>query len=350
MPSTDGVDLGCFTVVLDLPQLLRDPLWQFAGVVLTSLAILVAIVVYRKQRKIKSLDCKVLSATPLLTVKEELEGKLQVLYESRPIKSAHLVMIEFKNSGTDPILPGDFIQPLGVTFGSESKLLTSEIVETFPTESSPIVTTTAGGLVVTPLLINQGDFLRAKCLVENYAGSVRPSGRIVGVREIGMEMPDETLPGSLLLVFLLIGLSGSMGGFALLDQAFPLSLAQIITGYFFFALALLGATSGATARWVRAAVLSEPKEAPRKQRALPRSDAKDFDVLFARYGADNTWRDVTAALRMKVRDGTLKFAVLNEELGGDPVPNVAKRLELTYSQGGGTYSKTASESEVLSLP
>jgi hypothetical protein len=38
------------------------------------------------------------------------------------------------------------------------------------------------------------------------------------------------------------------------------------------------------------------------------------------------------------------------ELGGDPLPKVAKKLDVTYSQGGHTYKKTVLENEILSIP
>lgn len=76
----------------------------------------------------------------------------------------------------------------------------------------------------------------------------------------------------------------------------------------------------------------------------------NLTILSARYGAKNGWMEVAPLLRAKIEDGKLQVSATNEELGGDPTPGVVKKLEVTYSQDGRTYSKTVSESKILSLP
>jgi len=62
-----------------------------------------------------------------------------------------------------------------------------------------------------------------------------------------------------------------------------------------------------------------------------RADKNDLTILSAKYGADNHWMDVAPLLRAKIVDGKLRLRVTNEEMGGDPFPNMSKKLELTYS-------------------
>jgi len=352
-------------VTFDWPQLLRDPLWQFASALLAVVAILVAIFLYSKQRRLKRLDFEIISETSLLSVKEELEGKLQILYEGRRVSTVHLVLAEFRNSGTEPILAGDFVQPLSVDFGAESQLLTSEVVETFPTDSNPVITTATSRVTIAPLLVNQRDFIRVKCLVENYADTARAIGRIVGISKIRTRTP-----GDVAMLPLVLTLVGAVGVLASLGHqlwtlrgarssphatpGFTRSDAILLLSWLLMMLGLLSERGGRR-RLLRAlkAMLSYPFESAKQRSAgsaVGNASSKDFAVLFARYGADATWRDVTSLLRASVRDGTLRLTVANEVLGGDPVPNVPKRIELTYSHGGQTHSKAASEGESLLLP
>lgn len=76
----------------------------------------------------------------------------------------------------------------------------------------------------------------------------------------------------------------------------------------------------------------------------------DFTILYAKYGVNNSWMDVAPVLRAKIQDGKLQISVTNEQLGGDPAPGVVKKMELTYLYNGRTYSKTISETEMVSLP
>lgn len=74
-------------------------------------------------------------------------------------------------------------------------------------------------------------------------------------------------------------------------------------------------------------------------------------ISSAKYGADgHSWRDVASVLSAKIQAGTLRVSVTNTELGGDPAPNIKKKLEVIYSRGGRTYQRTVPENETLSIP
>lgn len=76
----------------------------------------------------------------------------------------------------------------------------------------------------------------------------------------------------------------------------------------------------------------------------------DLTIISAKYGAGTIWADVAPQLRTKVQQGKLRMQVINEEFGHDPVINVVKSLQVTYSVGGRTYSKTVPETQMLILP
>ncbi len=73
-------------------------------------------------------------------------------------------------------------------------------------------------------------------------------------------------------------------------------------------------------------------------------------ILSAKYGAKDSWVDVTPLLRAKVKDGKLEVVATNEILGDDPLPGEAKKLDVTYLHQGRTYSKSISEQQTLSIP
>jgi hypothetical protein len=73
-------------------------------------------------------------------------------------------------------------------------------------------------------------------------------------------------------------------------------------------------------------------------------------ILSARYGASGAWADVGPLLGAKIQNGKLRIMVTNENLGGDPAPNVFKSLEVNYSRDGTAHSKVVPEGQELSLP
>ena len=74
---------------------LRDPIWTFIGAALAIVAIVVPILLWVFQQKRKMLSYE-RSVTPLLTVKEEIAGRLKVLFDDQPVQNIFLMVI--KNS------------------------------------------------------------------------------------------------------------------------------------------------------------------------------------------------------------------------------------------------------------
>lgn len=74
-------------------------------------------------------------------------------------------------------------------------------------------------------------------------------------------------------------------------------------------------------------------------------------IISAYYGTESRKVDVSRALRAYVRDGRLELKVENDNLGGDPIPGVAKVLWVTYSiNGGRSQTVRVEERGWVSLP
>lgn len=52
-----------------MPEILRDPVWQFIGAIFALAAIVIVVIIYWMQRQRKSLSYEIISCTPLLSVK-----------------------------------------------------------------------------------------------------------------------------------------------------------------------------------------------------------------------------------------------------------------------------------------
>lgn len=164
-------------------EIFRDPLWQSVGAILTLLAIFVSILLYRRQRKRKSLSYKIVSCAPLLSIGEEIKNGLQILYNNKPIQQAHLVLVEIFNSGNTPVTTKDYEHPITLKFGEQAKILTTEIAETAPPNLPASIKIEDEELVLLPTLLNEGDSVTLKALIENF-DETNIDGRIIGVREI----------------------------------------------------------------------------------------------------------------------------------------------------------------------
>lgn len=113
-------------------EFIRDPLWQFVGAVLALAAIIISILLFLAQRKRKSLAYEVVSQTALLSVAEELEGKLKILYQRKPVREVHLLILRLSNNGNTPILASDFVREVSIGFSNSTRILSAEVSETNP--------------------------------------------------------------------------------------------------------------------------------------------------------------------------------------------------------------------------
>ena len=77
--------------------------------------------------------------------------------------------------------------------------------------------------------------------------------------------------------------------------------------------------------------------------------APGLHILNARYGADATFVDVTALLSSLVQNDELRLVADNATMGGDPLENVVKSLEVQYQVDGTSGRKVIQEGDTLNL-
>jgi hypothetical protein len=86
---------------------------------------------------------------------------------------------------------------------------------------------------------------------------------------------------------------------------------------------------------------------PESAQYVPTSGA--LQIIRALYGTDDAQIDVTDALSKLIVDGQLDMLV-NNDLGGDPSPNVAKHLRLDYRIGEKVMGQRYREGDRVELP
>ena len=167
-------------------EILRDPIWQFVGALFAFIATLVSIYLFLLQSKKKSLRYDVLSFTPILTVGDALKEKIEILYEGNPVQNVHFAVVRFYNDGNIPIKESDYVLPLGIFFGEDSKILSAEIVDTTPKTLNPEFTIKPPLVAFAPLLLNAGDTFTFRALVARSTDKpfLVPFARIVGISDV----------------------------------------------------------------------------------------------------------------------------------------------------------------------
>jgi hypothetical protein len=154
------------------------------SVIVGVIAIVVVIIFYFAAKTKKSLAYEVLSENPLISIDNEIKGKLQILLDGQPIENVHLLLIRITNDGKVPITANDYERPVALKFKESSNILSAELASAVP-ENLVIKPTIHDKLVaLDPVLLNSGDVFTVKVLVGEYSGPVEVDARIAGVKNI----------------------------------------------------------------------------------------------------------------------------------------------------------------------
>jgi hypothetical protein len=165
-------------------DILRDPMWQFVGVLVTIIVGVISIILVLKERNKKALSYELVSHASLLSVEKEVKDKLSIAYEGKPISQLTLNLIRLINSGNTPITTTDFVRPPTILFDETSEIISAEVSERKPTGLEATVTHNSTQVTVKPTLLNGGDWFEIKILSSGQGKITSVKGRVVGVREI----------------------------------------------------------------------------------------------------------------------------------------------------------------------
>jgi len=161
-------------------EFLRDSAWQFWGLVV---GVVTAFSIYLLQRKNKRLNYVVITETPLLSVDDEIKGKIKIKYGRKNIQNIYLVLLGVVNRGNVDIASSDYEKPITFSF-EDSEILSVEAVDAYPKNLKPTITNGPSQFTIEPILLNKKDYIVIKLLFSNYGGNIAVDTRILGVKEI----------------------------------------------------------------------------------------------------------------------------------------------------------------------
>ena len=154
------------------------------GHLLEIMIVIAAFVIFFSQIRKKTLTYTVLTNSGLVPFSHEAPNNIQIVYKGKAVPNVQLIEMRIKNSGSLPIKPEDYIEPLSVRL-PKSKILSSEVrdahsvgayIETKLSNQSEIV--------LSKTLLNPTDFFDVKILLADGEADFSVAGRIVGVSKI----------------------------------------------------------------------------------------------------------------------------------------------------------------------
>jgi len=168
-------------------EILRDPVSLVAiGIVTVVVAIAVPVVVFVWGRRRKELSYEIVTRTPVASVAEGVDSRLQMVFDGAAVRDVQLVVIRIVNSGNVPITRDDYERPVRIVFRRPARLLTAEQLSSDPESLGGWggFSYNAEGAKLHPMLFNGGDSITLQLLVAGLQGEMEIDGRVVGVRHI----------------------------------------------------------------------------------------------------------------------------------------------------------------------
>lgn len=164
-----------------LLALFRDGAWQFAGVLVSVLSIAATFWVYHLQRSKQSLTAGPVRSQPLLSVPSQAAGRVTIQYDGTGVESVHLIEYIITNTGSRPILPADFVNPIRITPTATTTVLSAAIAAESPRGISGRLEIDATKIQLDPLLLNPGDSLTIQVLASGPNPSGEITARVAGI-------------------------------------------------------------------------------------------------------------------------------------------------------------------------
>lgn len=175
-------------------DLLRDNIWTFIGSVIAVVAVLVSIYIFIAQKSSKRLLVQLRGAIPLVSRRADGVPGITVGFNGRPLTSATVFLIRVENVGNTPILPTDFTSDLVLTFSEQSEVLAAGVHAADPPDLDLNIIQQANLAIVKPHLLNPGDYVSVRAVVEGAEEGFKASARIVGVKRLESTSTAKLLP------------------------------------------------------------------------------------------------------------------------------------------------------------
>ncbi len=161
---------------------------------IAALLTLIAVVINQwitSRRSKRALTCWVVTNSRLTDRKEPDSKELQAKYADQPLWNLRIVEVEIRNTGSLPLLPADFHEPLTLLFPNAGSIIDPEVVRARPEGFNPEIETVDTTIWIKPTLMNPRDTFIIKALVTGFSNE-EPTvkGRVAGipaVRAISME-------------------------------------------------------------------------------------------------------------------------------------------------------------------
>jgi len=148
-------------------NVLRDPRWQFIGVIVAIAFGLWTVFTYWIEQEIYELKVTALANSSLVQIDEGFSNDIEISYDGRFVDNLSLIEIRLENSGNQPIPSSSYERPIKFQFAQGAEILQASVIESIPDDIDLVINvdlTQKHEATIEPILFNARNYLEPKRL------------------------------------------------------------------------------------------------------------------------------------------------------------------------------------------
>lgn len=156
--------------------------------VLAVLALLVPIIIFLFSTSKKAFDFEIRSRMEITEDSISVDG-LKITINEEVVENIYVYAVKISNSGSEPILKGDFEKPLSIYVSEDSSIYSAKKKRTYPENLSLDFKVKNNRLIILPMLLNPSDEYE----IDLYSSSSeypKVDARIAGISRVNSTCPD----------------------------------------------------------------------------------------------------------------------------------------------------------------
>lgn len=200
-------------------NILERQIWQFVGVIVGLIAIVITLWLDRANRDIKELTVSTVINSSLVEIEPVVARDIQVLYKNREVHNLSLIVVRIENTGNVEIRTSDYERPISLEFFADSTVVEATLTDANPPAMAIDIDINNNIATLENVLYNPGDWVAINFLIIDNIneGQVGIRGRIAGLQlqdfsVEGVNNEDSNNPIGLatilniILVFIILGI------------------------------------------------------------------------------------------------------------------------------------------------
>jgi hypothetical protein len=180
---------------------LRDPVWQFLGVIVTIITLVISTIVaydlFGKSQNRSDLRITLRGKYGIVWQDPEYKNDIRVFYQDKPASTVSSLYFDLSNNGNTIIRPDDYIEPIKLTVKSSGYIVGATVDHKEPAGVDFTITKTlTDTIILSKSLLNPGDTITFRITFVDdpdpyNTPTIIPTARIAGIRELSVVLKEE---------------------------------------------------------------------------------------------------------------------------------------------------------------